>query len=128
MTTSLTEHSSSIVERPLCSIELDEGGFWHVNIYEDVADWSEVPDGTVPDAYATTKTGASVEDAIELARTSFNPSIICVWDTCEYCSGTREDAEGNPCDECDGEGIRCEDIGDGSTEDDTRTLTSKAAP
>ena len=99
--------------RPLCSIERDDRNFWHINVYF-AADWSEVPDGTTPDTFATTKDGASVDDAIELARSKFQPSTICVWDTCIDCSGVGEDAEGFTCCECNGEGISCEDIGDGA--------------
>lgn len=95
----------------ICSIEPDERGFWHINAY-DAADWSEVPEGRPCDSFATTKTGASVEEAIALARSKFHPTSLCVWDTCVDCSGTGEDAEGFLCDECDGEGIRCEDVAD----------------
>lgn len=103
----------------LCSIEYDERGFWHVNIW-DAADWSEVPDGTPVDAFATTQDGATVDDAIALARRKFSPSTICVWDTCVECSGEGEDADGSPCCECDGEGFRCEDIGDGTALSETQ--------
>lgn len=85
------------------SIQHDERDFWHVNfflIHEDPGD-----DGDVPDAVATTKKGATRDDAISLARRKFDPVAITVWDTCESCggSGVTGDTEidWQECDECE---------------------------
>lgn len=90
----------------LASIEPDKRGFWHVNF------WEEHPheEGVPCDAVKTTGVGAPLKDAIALAQL-FNPTRVCVWQTCEFCSGTGEDAEGETCDECD-DGMMCRDLGD----------------
>ena len=87
-----------------CSIEPDDDkGFWHVNFF-DVPDPRDLIDA-VPDAFATTKVDASLDEAICLAREAFNPSSITVWTKCPYCggSGVRGDTEADwdECDECD---------------------------
>ena len=92
--------------RGLASIEPDKRGFWHVNFWEPAPEEEGVP----CDAFKTTQIGAPLEDAISLAK-SFNPSRIVVWEPCEYCSGTGEDAEGETCDECD-DGMLCRDLND----------------
>lgn len=91
----------------LASIEPDERGFWHVNFWE-----VHHPDleGTACDAFKTTKVGAPLEAAVALAQ-SFKPTLIVVWQPCEYCSGTGEDAEGETCDECE-DGMMCRDLKD----------------
>jgi hypothetical protein len=83
------------------AIEPDERGFWHVNAYiihDDPGD-----DGDVPDAFATTKKGASLDDAIALARKNFSPEKITIWEPCEECGGTglNPDATDEICDECE---------------------------
>lgn len=68
------------------AIELDERGFWHVNaflIHDDPMD-----DGDVPDAHSTTKKGASLDDAIALARKRYSPTTITIWEPCPECGGT----------------------------------------
>ncbi|MFA5952263.1 MAG: hypothetical protein WC807_18500 [Hyphomicrobium sp.] len=90
----------------LASIEPDKRGFWHVNF------WEEHPheEGVSPDGFATTEVGAPLDAAITLAQ-GFKPTRIAVWQPCEYCSGTGEDAEGESCDECD-TGMMCRDLAD----------------
>lgn len=89
----------------LVSIEPDERGFWHVNF------WEEHPheEGVPCDGFATTKTGAPIEDAITLAK-SFKPTRIAVWEPCEMCggSGVSGDIEidWEDCDECE-DGMVC---------------------
>jgi hypothetical protein len=90
----------------LASIEPDKRGFWHVNFWEERPDEEGVP----CDGFATTKIGAPLEDAITLAQ-SFKPHRIAVWQPCEFCSGTGEDAEGETCDECE-DGLMCRDLKD----------------
>lgn len=85
-----------MANRFLVSIEPDERDFWHVNAYlihDDPGD-----DGDMPDAFATTKKGATIEDAIALARDKFNPERITVW---RKCGEPHEDGE---CEDLD-----CED-------------------
>ena len=86
-----------------CSIEHDKRDFWHVNFFiahEDLGD-----DGDIPDAHATTKKGATRDDAIALAKRRFKPTTITVWDACQECGGTgmsgdTED-EYDECGECE---------------------------
>ena len=78
------------------AIEPDERDFWHVNAYlihDDPGD-----DGDIPDAVATTKKGATRDDAIKLARAKYKPERITVWQKCE------EPHEDGECDDPD-----CED-------------------
>jgi len=90
----------------LVSIEPDERGRWHVNF------WAEHPneEGVPPDGFATTAVGAPLERAVTLAQ-EFRATRIVVWEPCEYCNGTGEDAEGESCDECD-DGMMCRDLRD----------------
>lgn len=83
------------------AIEHDERDFWHVNaffIHDDPGD-----DGDIPDAFATTKKGASRDDAIALAQRKFQPEQITVWDVCPECggSGMTGDIDDEFCDECE---------------------------
>src|SRR5688572_21164202 len=90
---------------PRCkvSIDRDERGFWHVNCYLIHDDPDD--DGDVPDGFATTKKGASLDDAIALARKKFAPETITIWEPCEECGGTGVigdyDHEIDTCDECE---------------------------
>jgi hypothetical protein len=84
-------------------IDHDERDFWHVNaflIHDDPGD-----DGDIPDAVATTKKGATRDDAIALARRKFRPERITLWDACSECGGTGTagdyDHELTECDECE---------------------------
>lgn len=82
------------------AISPDERDFWHVNFFEH-------EDHDVPDAIATTKKGATMVDAIALARVKFPSAVrITVWETCSACggSGVFGDTEDDWC-ECD----ECED-------------------
>lgn len=85
------------------SIEHDDRDFWHVNFFITHADPGD--DGDLPDAYATTRKGASRDDAINLARRRFKPTMITVWDVCPECGGTGTcgdtDDEFAECDECE---------------------------
>lgn len=90
----------------LVSIEPDDKGFWHVNFWQEQPREPDIP----CDGFATTEVGAPLDAAVALAR-SFNPSRIAVWQRCDYCSGTGEDAEGDSCDECD-DGLMCRDLED----------------
>lgn len=101
-----SEDEEALLGAPLrcnVSIDLDERGFWHVNCYlihEDPMD-----DGDVPDAYSTTKKGASLDDAIALARKRYSPETITIWEPCSECGGTGVvgdyDHEIETCDECE---------------------------
>lgn len=85
------------------SIEHDDRDFWHVNFYITHDDPGD--DGDMPDAFATTRKGASRDDAIALARKRFKPTTITVWDTCSACGGSGvqgdTDDEFDTCDECE---------------------------
>jgi DnaJ-class molecular chaperone len=96
-----------MAERCNVSIDLDDRGFWHINCYlihDDPGD-----DGDVPDAACTTKRGASLDDAMAIARQRYHPETITVWEACSECcgSGTHPDDPDDQCDECeDGQQFR----------------------
>ena len=83
------------------SVELDARGFWHVNVYlihDDPGD-----DGDVPDAFCTTKRGASLDEALALARKRYRPETITIWEACPECCGTgiHPDDPDDQCGECE---------------------------
>lgn len=99
----------------LVSIEPDERGFWHVNF------WREEPDeeGVPCDSFATTKKGASLDEAIARAAVFIDEGMsvrLVVWEPCETCSGTGvlmcvdpDLMDDWPCDDCD-DGLVCREI------------------
>ena len=85
------------------AIEHDDRDFWHINFYilhDDPGD-----DGDNPDAFATTRKGATRDEAIALARRKFKPIRITIWDDCPECEGTgaveEEDGELEQCFDCE---------------------------